>query len=89
MEVVGWWGEMGKYLKTAVGDNLKNSKCKSNFTDFEVIVCEGNRALWELKECLFILINKLYRQVCFSFNFVSGRTASLCICLNLNNCNYS
>ena len=47
-------GEPVKWIKNGGQGSLKNRQRKSNFTDFEVICCESNHALRELKESLFI-----------------------------------
>ena len=47
-----------KGIKTAVSDHLKTNKCKSDFGDFEVIGCESNQFLRELKESLFIKLHQ-------------------------------
>ena len=48
-------------ISTAVKDHLKENKnkgkCKSDFSDFEIIGCDSNRLLRQLKESLFIKLH--------------------------------
>ena len=47
-------GQSVSGLNTAIKDQLKLNKCKSDFTNFAGIGCESNQLLRELKESLFI-----------------------------------